>query len=307
VQGVVEGFATIGVVIGLGVLLAQLGVLDLAAQRMLSRLSFFVASPALMVTVLGRADVTDVLSRSLVATAAAVLVCAVLYLLAARLVWRKPAADTVIGTLSAVYVNAGNLGLPIAAYVLGDAALVAPTLLMQLLVLQPLALAVLDHAVSGRGFSVGRALTRPLTNPLTVGSLVGLALAVTGVQLPRAVEDPLVLVGGMAVPSMLLAYGISLRLGPRPGHGTSAAEVGYITVLKLVVQPLTAYVAGRFVLDLDAKALFAVTVLAALPTAQNIFVHATRYRRAEVLARDSIFVTTLLSVPAIATVAALLT
>ena len=306
-QGVVEGFATIGVVIGLGVLLAQLGVLDLAAQRMLSRLSFFVASPALMVTVLGRADVTSVLSRSLVATASAVLVCAVLYLLAARLVWRKPAADTVIGTLSAVYVNAGNLGLPIAAYVLGDAALVAPTLLMQLLVLQPLALAVLDHAVSGRGFSVARALTRPLTNPLTVGSLVGLALAVSGVELPGAIEDPLVLVGGMAVPSMLLAYGISLRLGPRPGNGTSALEIGFITVLKLVVQPLTAYVAGRFVLDLDAKALFAVTVLAALPTAQNIFVHATRYRRAEVLARDSIFVTTLLSVPAIATVAALLT
>ena len=306
-QGVVEGFTTIGVVIGLGVLLAQLGVLDLAAQRMLSRLSFFVASPALMVTVLGRADVTRVLSRSLVATASAVLVCAVLYLLAARLVWRKPVADTVIGTLSAVYVNAGNLGLPIAAYVLGDAALVAPTLLMQLLVLQPLALAVLDHAVSGRGFSVARALTRPLTNPLTVGSLVGLALAVTGVELPRAIEDPLVLVGGMAVPSMLLAYGISLRLGPRPGHGTSALEIGYISVLKLGVQPLTAYVAGRFVLDLEAKALFAVTVLAALPTAQNIFVHATRYRRAEVLARDSIFVTTLLSVPAIATVAALLT
>jgi predicted permease len=307
VQGVVEGFATIGVVIGLGVLLAQLGVLDLAAQRMLSRLSFFVASPALMVTVLGRADVTSVLSRSLVATASAVLVCAVLYLLAARLVWRKPAADTVIGTLSSVYVNAGNLGLPIAAYVLGDAALVAPTLLMQLLVLQPLALAVLDHAVSGRGFSVARALTRPLTNPLTVGSLVGLALAVSGVELPGAIEDPLVLVGGMAVPSMLLAYGISLRLGPRPGNGTSAVEIGYITVLKLVVQPLMAYLVGRFVLDLDAKALFAVTVLAALPTAQNIFVHATRYRRAEVLARDSIFVTTLLSVPAIATVAALLT
>ena len=306
-QGVVEGFATIGVVIGLGVLLAQLGVLDLAAQRMLSRLSFFVASPALMVTVLGRADVTSVLSRSLVATASAVLVCAVLYLLAARLVWRKPAADTVIGTLSSVYVNAGNLGLPIAAYVLGDAALVAPTLLMQLLVLQPLALAVLDHAVSGRGFSVARALTRPLTNPLTVGSLVGLALAVSGVELPGAIEDPLVLVGGMAVPSTLLAYGISLRLGPRPGNGTSAMEIGYITVLKLVVQPLTAYVAGRFVLDLDAKALFAVTVLAALPTAQNIFVHATRYGRGEVLARDSIFVTTLLSVPVIATVAALLT
>jgi predicted permease len=154
---------------------------------------------------------------------------------------------------------------------------------------------------------VARTLTRPFTNPLTVGSLLGLLLAVTGVDLPGAVEDPLVLVGGMAVPSMLLAYGVSLRLGPRPGHGTSTAEIGYITILKLVVQPAAAYVAGRAFLHLDDRALFAVTVLAALPTAQNIFVHATRYGRAEVLARDSIFVTTLLSVPAIAAVAALLT
>jgi predicted permease len=307
VQGVFEGFATIGVIIALGVLLAQLGVLDLTAQRVLSRLSFFVASPALMVTVLGHADVGSVLSKNLAATAAAVLVCAALYLAAARFVWHKPLADTVIGTLSAVYVNAGNLGLPIAAYVLGDAALVAPTLLMQLLVLQPLALSILDHAVSSRRFSVARALSRPLTNPLTVGSIVGLVLAVTGATLPQPVLDPLELVGGMAVPSMLLAYGISLRLGPRPGHGTSAAEIGYITVLKLLVQPVTAYAVARFVLDLDSTGLFAVTVLAALPTAQNIFVHATRYGRAEVLARDSIFVTTLLSVPAIMTIAALLT
>lgn len=306
-QGVFEGFATIGIIIALGILLAQLHVLDLSSQQMLSRLSFFVASPALMVTVLGGADVASVLSKNLAATAVGVLVCAGLYLAAARLLWRKPAADTVIGTLSAVYVNAGNLGLPIAAYVLGDAALVAPTLLMQLLVLQPLALAVLDHTLSARRLSVARALTRPLTNPLTVGSLLGLALALTGVDLPGAVRDPLELVGGMAVPSMLMAYGISLRLGPRPGHGSSAAEIGFITVLKLVVQPAAAYGVARFVLGVDATGLFAVTVLAALPTAQNIFVHATRYGRAEVLARDSIFVTTVLSVPAIAVITALLT
>ncbi len=306
-QGVFEGFATIGAIIALGVLLAQLGVLDLTAQSVLSRLSFFVASPALMVTVLGEADVTRVLSKNLAATACGVLVCAVLYLVAAWRVWHKPTADTVIGTLSSVYVNAGNLGLPIAAYVLGDAALVAPTLLMQLLVLQPLALAVLDHAVSARPFSVARALTRPLTNPLTVGSLVGLALALTGATLPMAVRDPLELVGGMAVPSMLLAYGVSLRLGPRPGHGTSAVEIGFIAVLKLVVQPATAYVVARFALGLGETELFAVTVLAALPTAQNIFVHATRYGRGVVLARDSIFVTTVLSVPVIIVIAALLT
>ena len=303
--GVLEGFVTIIAVIALGALLAQLGVLDLGAQRVLSRLAFFVASPALMITVLGDADVGDVLSKNLLASAAGVLVSSVLYVVAARLLWQRGLADGVIGTLCASYVNAGNLGLPIAAYALGDASLVAPTLLMQLLVLQPLALAVLDHATSDARFSPVQALTAPLRNPLSVGSILGLLLSVTGVTLPIAVRDPLELVGGMAVPSMLVAYGISLRLGPRPGQGTSATEIGAITLLKLVVQPLTAYVVARYLLGLDDTGLLAVTVLSALPTAQNIFVHATRYGRAEVLARDSVFVTTVLSVPAVVAIVAL--
>ena len=83
-EGVLEGFLTIGSVIGLGALLAHLGVLDDQARVVLSRLSFFVASPALMVTVLGHADVRAVLSGNLAASAAGVLVPAVLYVTAAR-------------------------------------------------------------------------------------------------------------------------------------------------------------------------------------------------------------------------------
>ena len=305
-QGVLEGFGTIALVIALGALLAHVGVLDMNARVVLSRLAFFVASPALMVTVLGDADVHEVLSGNLVATAAAVAVSAGLYVVTVLLVWRHDVGDSVIGTLCSSYVNAGNLGLPIAAYVLGDAALVAPTLLLQLLVLQPVALAILDHARSSSRFAVRRALLRPFTNPLTVGSLVGVLLSVTGWDLPQAIRDPLELVGAMAVPGMLLAYGISLRLGPPPGHGTSFLEIGWIAALKLLVQPMAAYVVGRFALGLDDTALLAVTVLAALPTAQNIYVHATRYARAEVLARDSIFVTTLLSVPVVFVIAAFL-
>jgi malonate transporter and related proteins len=306
VQGVLEGFAVIGAVIALGYLLGHLGVLDLAAQVMLARLSFFVASPALMVTVLETADVSEVFSKSLAATAGAVVVTGACYLFLARLVWRKEAADTLIGLLSSVYVNAGNLGLPIAAYVLGDAALVAPVLLMQLLVLQPLALGALDSATAAVPFSLSRIASRAFTNPLTVGTTIGVLLSFTRLQLPDAIHDPLELVGGMAVPAMLLAYGVSLRLGPLPGSGTTIAEIGCITALKLVVQPSVACLIGYFALGLDGTALLAVTVLAALPTAQNIFVHATRYDRAVIVARDSIFVTTILSVPVLFVIAALL-
>src|SRR4028119_2458090 len=82
VQGVLEGFATIGVIIAVGTLLAHVGVLDLPSQLMLSRLSFFVASPALMVTVLADADVERVVSRNLAASAAGVVASGLLYVAA---------------------------------------------------------------------------------------------------------------------------------------------------------------------------------------------------------------------------------
>lgn len=306
------GFATIAVVIAVGFLLAHSRVLDVESQGMLARLAFYVASPALMVTVLGRTDVSQLFSANLVASLGSVVVTATVAVLLARLVWRRTASDTVIATFSASYVNAGNLGLPIAAYVLGDVSLIAPMLLAQLMVLQPLGLAVLDSTVhvadpaQSRGRRLLGRLGQPLRNPLMLGSLAGLLLSVTGLSLPRVVLDPLTLIGGMAVPAMLIAYGISLRLGPRPGAGEPPVQIGTIVALKLVLQPVVAYLLGRFAVGLDGLDLLAVTVVAALPTAQNVFTHAVRYRRAEILARDSIFISTLLSVPVLLVIAGVL-
>jgi predicted permease len=48
---------------------------------------------------------------------------------------RPRPAELATGALASSYVNAGNLGVAIAAYVLGDASYVAPVLLCQVLVL----------------------------------------------------------------------------------------------------------------------------------------------------------------------------
>ncbi|MPN45836.1 hypothetical protein SDC9_193409 [bioreactor metagenome] len=57
---------------------------------------------------------------------------------------------------------------------------------------------------------------------------------------------------------------------------------------------------------LDRPDLLAVTVMAGLPTAQNVFVIATTYGRGVVMVRDAIFVSTVLSVLSIFGIAALL-
>jgi malonate transporter and related proteins len=305
VRGVLAGFAIIGIIIGIGFLLAQLKILDGTAQGVLTRVSFYVASPALMITVLGGTDVHRLLSANLIASLGSVVVAATIAVLLARLLWKREAGDTVIAAFCSAYVNAGNLGLPIAAYALGDAALIAPMWLAQLIILQPSGLAVLDAItqVPSPGISRRRLLlvrlTGPLRNPLAVGSLIGLALALTGIKLPVIINAPLTLVGGMAVPSMLLAYGISLRLGPRLGAGEPPIQIAALVSVKLIVQPIVAYLIGAYAVGLAGNDLLAVTVIAALPTAQNVFTFALRYDRGVILARDTIFVATLLSVPVI--------
>jgi len=306
VGAVFEGFATIGAVIALGALLAQLRILDAAAGVALSRLAFFVASPALILVLMSETDVSHVLSRQLVAIAAGVVVPVVIYVTCARLVWHRGLGDTVVGALASAYVNAGNLGLPVAAYVLGDATYVVPTLLLQLCVLTPIGVALLDHDARGGSISWFRVVTMPLLNPLTVSMLLGLVMSLTHTRLPGFVHAPLELIGAMAVPSMLIAYGVALRLGGGFGAGGKTGEIALASTLQLVVQPLVATSVAAGPLGLEGRALLAVAIVSALPTAQNVFTHANRYGRAQVLARDTILVTTTLCLPVMLLIAAVL-
>jgi malonate transporter and related proteins len=305
-QGVLTGFVTLGAIIGLGFLLAHLGVLRADSQLLLSRLVFFVATPALLFKTLSTAPVDQILTSGLLVAALSFVATAGVYVLLARTVWRRSTGDTVLGALSSAYVNAANLGLPITVYVLGSASFVAPVLLLQLLVITPLAFAILDAVVSNRRPSILGIMSQPLRNPITVGSFLGLLCSLTSWQVPALVAAPIGLIAGMAVPGVLLAYGVSLRLGPRPIAGGSVVELAVVCALKLMVQPVLAYAAARWLFDLEGRALLAATVVAALPTAQNIFVYASRYNRSTTLARDSIFLTTALSVPVLLTITALL-
>jgi malonate transporter and related proteins len=303
VLGVLRGFATIGAVVALGWLLAHYKVLGPSGQLFLSRLAFFVASPALLLVVLSRTPISSILSANLLASAASVVVTVAAYLVVARWRWRPRLGEAVIGSLCAAYVNAGNLGIPIALYVLGDIALIAPTLLLQLLVLTPIAFALLDADARGVRPSLAAGVRSVFRNPVTVGALAGVVVSLLADHVPKAgleaVLAPVELVGDMAVPAMLIAFGISLRRGPRPGAEGSAPHVGVVVALKLLAQPLAAIGVGYAAVGLRGHALFAAAVTAALPTAQNVFIYADTYRRGSLLARDAIFVSTFLSVPVI--------
>ena len=144
-----------------------------------------------------------------------------------------------------------------------------------------------------------------MRNPISVGILAGLAVNLLEVELPSLLETPVAMVGVMAIPLMLMAFGVSLRLDALPGKGPHAFELWSIQAIKIVLMPAVAYLVG-LAFGLDRPQLFAVCVIAALPTAQNVFVISARYNVREILARDAVFWSTILKVPTIVLISALL-
>lgn len=289
---IITGFVVVWVLTVAGYLIGRSGLLGGHALETLTRLTFFVTAPALLFTTLVGSSPGRILTGALAAFVLSSVAVAALYAVIARLVLRRDVAELTVGALAAGYVNAGNLGIPIAAYVLGDVAFIVPMLIFQVLLAAPVALAVLDLTTGEHRPSWGRLAMLPARNPLLLASGAGIAVAVSGWQPPAVALQPFALLGAAAVPVALLALGMSLN-GSRPlRSGPEAADRAVTVVGKVVVHPLLAYLIGRYALGLDGSQLLSAVVAAGLPTAQNIFVFAGRYGRGVALARDAVVLST---------------
>lgn len=293
---VLTGFSVVAAAILAGYVIGRIDLLGPNARYVLSRLSFFVLNPFLLFSVLADADLEVLFSSLLPVSALAAAVMFAAYALIARLAWRRSWGTATVGALGAGYVNGNNIGIPIATYVLGNAALAAPILLMQLLVFTPLALALLETSTSSE-VRPWRIIRRTLRNPMIAGAALGVLVALFHIDLPPIVMEPISLLAGGAVPVLLISFGLSLY-GQRvlTERGTRR-DVLTATAMKLVIMPLVAWAIGRFAFGLHDAPLLAVVVLAALPAAQNVFNYAQRYNTGEIVARDTVFLTTLGCLP----------
>ncbi|WP_336855584.1 AEC family transporter [Sinomonas albida] len=308
--GVLAGFFVVWVIIGSGWFIARKNLLGEGAQGVLSRLSFFVASPALLLETLSKADLRSIFSTHLLVIMVSSVAVGLVSIAVFRWVRRRDLPESLIASMSSSVANAANLGIPISVFVLGDASYVAPLLIFQLALFTPSYLLMLDGTTATAKPGAARALQFVLpvvTNPNIIGSMIGLVLAATGWKLPDLIAQPIHLIGGASIPAILIAFGISLH-GSRPLRADDGRRTDTLiaTGFKLVLHPLIAYFFARFALGLDGHALFAGVVTAALPTAQNVYVAAQRYQHGLVVAKDTVLITTVVAVPAMAVMAALL-
>lgn len=290
------GFVVVGLAIAVGYVIGRIDLLGEHARPVLARLTFFVLSPFLLFVVLAEADVRTLFSALLPVSAIAAVTVIAVYALIARFAWQRSAGEVVIGALSAGQVNSNNIGIPLSLYLLGSAAFPAPVILLQLLVFTPISMAILEAATSGGG-SLRRSIGRALTNPIVIGSALGTIVSVSGIDLPPIIFEPATLLANACVPVLLISYGISLHGQRVLGPSGRRRDIVLATGLKLVIMPVVAWVVARFVFALSPADVLIVVVLAALPTAQNVFNYSQRYGVGETISRDTVFLTTIGCVP----------
>lgn len=295
-SGVLAGFFIVWALIGVGMVAGRSGVLGPHGRYVLNRTTFFIASPALVLLGLLESDVREVFSLPMAVAGISGLVTGGILLLGVALFTDRRGPDLVVTAISGSVVNGANMGFPIAAYVLGDISHALPVVLFQQAVYTPLYLFVLHRVTEeddpGPSGAAG-VLRSIVANPTIIASAVGLLLVLVGAQIPPILLEPVRSLADMAIPAMLLAYGLSLY-GSRP----LAKDDGYRGLIaaasasKLLLMPVIALGVG-LLLGLRGTALYEVVVMAALPTAQNVYVAAARYRASENLARDTVLITTL--------------
>jgi len=305
--GVLAGFFVVWCIILVGWFVGRRKILGENARQVLSGLTFFVASPALLFETLSKARLQEVFAEPLLVTAVAALATAAIFFAIAKFLLKRALPEALMSSMAASLANSANLGIPIAVYVLGDASYVAPLLIFQLAFFTPLFLMILDSSTSSHRTTPLRFVVMILRNPMIVGSGLGLLVAGTGFQVPALVMEPIHLIGGAAIPAMLIAFGMSLN-GSRPLQASAGRRIDTLlaSAFKLVIQPALAYVFARFARGMEGHALFAVVVTSALPTAQNVFVAASRYKTGLTVAKDTVLLTTVVAVPAMIGVALLL-
>jgi hypothetical protein len=298
--GVLNGFAVIFVLVGIGYLVARCRLLGDHGIDVLARVVYYIATPALLFEMLAKTPISKVFSPEILVAGAAVLVVGAGYFAVARWLWDKDLQSSVLGMLAASYANSTNLGIPIATFILGGAQYVTPLVLFQMVVYQPFAIMLLSLGQPAQGKRSGKDALRGFATAMLVGGVLGLVASAAGLSRPTFVDSALTMAGAMTVPSALMVFGMSFVADASFDREEAAKlELWFAVAVKSLGYPLAAYLLGRFAFGLDAPGLLAATVLAALPTANMVYVLAVRYRRCQGLARDTSLITTLASIPVV--------
>ena len=206
--------------------------------------------------------------------------CLIVFLLVLLVSWvcHRDLAAASFDSLSASYSNTGYMGIPLCALALGQDGL-APAIISTFIVFVMFALAtvlieigILSHK---KPHEIGLSVIKSLcTNPLLIAPVAGLLWASSDLTLYDPIAQVIAFLAAASTPCALVSIGLFLMQ-----KSTAApAQAWGISLAKLILQPLIAWVIAGPILELPALWVSAIIILSALPTGTGPFMLAQYYK-----------------------------
>ena len=145
----------------------------------------------------------------------------------------------------------------------------------------------------GLGETLKSVFKQVFSNTLMIGIMLGFVVNLSGLSVPVPLSSALSMIATAALPvalfslgALLVSYKISVGLG----------EVSLVSLSKLILHPMIAYVLGYYVFQLSPEILNPLVIMAAMPPGMNVYIFANMYDRAKGIAASSVLVSTIVSV-----------
>jgi predicted permease len=218
-------------------------------------------------------------------------------IITARRIFGNRPGESVASGFSASFANTVLVGLPIISRAYGDPALPVIFSIMAFHASVLITVAMLVMELMRRdGAPIGRALWsaggRIVRNPLLWGIVVGLVGNYFHVTLIEPVDDFFSTMAAAVVPAALFGLGGALN-EYRLADNWPLALV--MSLIKLILQPLIAWVLMVPVLGVDPSIARYGVLLAAMPSGINVYVFATYYNRGVNVATNVVLISTVMS------------
>ena len=257
------------VLLGLGILLMRIGLLNDAFIDVGSRLVFSLGLPALLFLSISKTSIGASSNLALVGygLSMTLVVFVLLEYLATRYV--SPAEDRGVVVQGAYRSNMGIIGLALCANAYGEQGLIVASLYVGLVTILFNVLAVITLSRSlQRRQGIGRMLKGIARNPLIIGILLAMPVSIGDIELPTVVLRSVQYVADLTLPLALICTGASLNFK------TFQAEIRNTLLssgLKLVVVPVV-FSVGGILLGFRGIELGVLLLMSSAPTAAASYV-----------------------------------
>lgn len=260
----------------LGWIGAKLKLFDEAVSQGLARFVFWLAFPSLLLSSMAKAPPPDAAMAGTIGIWLAVLLSMQLLARVVGAGFNFSRQATAGSALAASCGNTAFLGTAILVSLMGPEILplAAALVAVENIVVVAIAVAGLKATTPGMKRSATlKAALSGLINPVSMGALIGFVLSVSGLGLAGSLARPIEMLGAAASPAGLVSLGIVMAVASPQSETGNTAPVLAAIGLKTIALPLMMF--GAFTLaGADHDVRLAATLLAACPSAVNVYIQA---------------------------------